>query len=135
MHLDPEAFRREPGDIYWQPFTTPRHGQFDIATVAGEDWGPDATGLAHLEHALKQLDDILATALPAAEGGWAARYKAALRSREAWSIVRLFADATGRIVISLNEDEFDTYCLWDVTLVDGRMTNVAQRIWGGTPSS
>lgn len=133
--LDPAAFRREPGEIYWQLVTAPRHGQFDIATVAGEDWGPDATGLAHLEHALTQLDDIVAIALPAAENGWAARYNAPLRAREAWSIVRLFADATGRIVISLNEGEYDTYCLWEVTLIDGVPVDVIQRSWGGMPSS
>jgi hypothetical protein len=134
MSLDPETFRSEPGDIYWRFFETPRHGQFDIAAPAGDNWGPDPAALVHLEAALTRLDELFDVAFPAAERGWADRYKAPLRPREAWSIVRLFADTTGRIVLSLNEGEFDTYCLWDVTLIDGRVTGVLQRAWSGASS-
>jgi hypothetical protein len=135
MALDPESFRSELGDIYWRFFETPRHGQFDIATPSGENWGPEPAALVHLEAALARLDQLFDLALPAAERGWAERYKAPPRSRDAWSIVRLFADATGRIVLSLNEGEFDTYCLWDVTLVDGLPASVVQRAWGGASYS
>jgi hypothetical protein len=135
MALDPDSFRSEPGDIYWRLLSVPGHGEFDIATPAGEDWGPNPTALIHLEAALARLDALYAIALPAAECGWVERYRAQLRSREAWSIIRLFADATGRIVLSLNEREFDTYCLWVVTLVDDQPTDVAHRVWGGAANS
>lgn len=135
MALDPETFRSEPGDIFWRLLTVPGYGEFDIATPAGEDWGPSPAALIHLEAALARLDALYAIALPAAERGWVERYRAQPRSREAWSIIRLLADATGRIVFSLNEGEFDTYCLWDVTLVDDQPTDVTHRVWGGAANS
>jgi hypothetical protein len=135
MALDPETFRSEPGNIYWRLLSVPGHGEFDIATPAGEDWGPNPAALIHLEAALARLDALYAIALPAAERGWVERYRAQPRSREAWSIIRLFADATGRVVLSLNEREFDTYCLWDVTLVDDQPTDVTHRVWGGVANS
>ena len=135
MALDADSFRSEPGDIYWRLLSVPGHGEFDIATPAGEDWGPDPAALIHLEAALARLDVLYAIALPAAERGWVERYRAPPRVHEAWSIVRLFADATGRIVLSLNEGQFDTYCLWDVTLIEGQPASVVQRAWGGAASS
>lgn len=132
MPLDPESFHSEPGGVHWRLVDTPRHGQFDIATVSSEgDWGPDPAGLAHLENALARVDALFDIALPAAEAGWAARYNGPLRRRDAWSMVRLFADASGRVVLSLNEGEHDTYCLWVITLVDGLPVNVEHRGWGG----
>ena len=129
--LDPETFRSEAGGVYWRFFETAQHGQFDIATPAGEDWGPDPAALAHLESALARLDELVAIALPAAEQAWAENYKLPLRAREAWSLVRLHADASGVLVLSLNEREVDLYSLWDVTLMDGRATTITKRNWGG----
>ena len=129
--LDPETFRSEAGGVYWRFFETARHGQFDIATAAGEDWAPDPAALAHLESALVRLDELVAIALAAAEAAWVDNYKLPLRAREAWSLVRLHAEASGVLVLSLNEREVDLYSLWDVTLKDGRAINITKRNWGG----
>lgn len=127
--LDPETFRSEPGAIHWRFHTTDRLGQFDIAVPSTEDFEPDPAALAHLETALARIDALYDLALSAAEQGWIARYSAAPRPREAWTLVRLFADATGSLVLGLNEGEFDTYCLWDVTLISGQPTTTLQRAW------
>lgn len=129
MSLDPDSFRSEPVNVCWRSFNAPGHGGFDIATPAGEDGGPERTSLAHLEKALADIDRLFEVAITAAEKGWAARYNGPLRSREAWSIVRIHANTDGRITFSLHEAEFDTYCLWDVTLVDGRVSGVDHRDW------
>jgi len=132
MPLDPDTFRAEPDGPYWRFETTPRLGQFDIAAPpSADDWGPDAAALTHLEAALARIDALYDAALIEAEKGWVARYNAPLRSRDAWSLIRLFADASAVIALSLNEGEFDTYCLWVVTFSAGQPSTVDHRIWGG----
>lgn len=129
--LNPETFSVELGSTHWRFHTTERLGQFDIA-VPGDDHGnPDPAALAHLETALAAIDALYDRALVEAEQGWIIRYKGPPRSRDAWSLIRLLADRAGRLVLSLNEGEYDTYCLWDITFVDGKPAGVVHRIWGG----
>ena len=132
--LDPETFTREPGDIFWRFHTTERLGQFDIAVPADDAFAPSGAALANLQTALTNIDALYDTALAAAETGWAARYNAPLRSRDAWSLIRLFADDAGRLVLSLNEGDIDTYCLWDITLIAGRPIQTDHRVWGASPA-
>lgn len=129
--LDPETFSLDRDNTRWRFHTTDRLGQFDIAVPIDDDFAPEPAALAHLETALASIDALYDAALPEAEAAWQARYNALLRPRSAWSLIRLFAAPDGRLVLSLNEGEYDTYCLWDVTLVGGRPTSVVQRIWGG----
>jgi hypothetical protein len=130
--LDPETFALEAGSVHWRFWTTRTLGQFDIAVPSDDDFNPDASALAHLEHALMEIDALYDIALREAERGWAARYNGPLRSRDAWSLIRIFAEPSGQLVISLNEGDFDTYCLWDVRLVDGRPVAIEHRAWGGS---
>jgi hypothetical protein len=130
--LDPTTFALEPGEIHWRFWRTDRLGQFDIAIPSDAEFNPDAAALAHLDRALARIDALYDIALPEAEKGWAARYNGPLRPRDAWSIIRLFAEPSGHLVISLNEGEFDTYCLWDVTLEDDKPAGVVHRAWSAT---
>ncbi len=127
MMLDPQTFRSEPVDIQWRFWKTDRFGQFDIATVAGEEWGPSPRGLAHLETALANIDALYDLALPAAESAWQALYKGPLRTRDAWSLTRLFAGDDGGLVITLYEGDYDTYGAWDISLMDGVVSGVMRR--------
>ena len=129
MPLDPETFKAEAGNIRWRFHTTERLGQFDIAIPSDDDFNPDPAALAHLQAALTRIDALYDAALREAEKGWAARYTATPRPRDDWSLVRLFADATGHLVLSLNESEIDTYNLWDVTLINDVPVQTVQRAW------
>lgn len=127
MSLDRETFKHESDGVYWRFATTERLGQFDIATEAGDDWGPAPDGLAHLEHALAQIDTLYDAAITAAETAWLAMYEGTLRPRSAWSLTRLFADRTGQIVVTVYEGDFDVYGAWEVTIVDGDIVGVVRR--------
>lgn len=129
--LDPDSFSTEAGNIRWCFHTTPRFGQFDIAVPSDDDFNPDASALAHLEAALARIDALYNIALAAAEQGWIARYEATPRPHAAWSLVRLHAHPDGRLVLTLHEGDFDTYCVWDVTLVDDQPATTLQRAYGG----
>lgn len=135
MSLDPDTFKPEAGNLRWRFYSTAHHAQFDIAVPSDDNFKPDPAALSHLEAALSSIDALYATALAAAEKGWTARYSASPRPREDWGLVRLFADATGRLVLSLNESEIDTYSLWDVTLIDGQATGINHRPWGGSAAT
>lgn len=130
--FDSETFSLELGSIRWRLHTTDRLGQFDVAVPTDDDGNAHPAALAHVEAALSKIDALYDVALRAAEQGWIARYTGTPRPRDAWSLIRVFADTSGRLVLSLNEGEYDTYCLWDVTLIDGQRTQVEHRIWGGS---
>jgi len=68
--------------------------------------------------------------VPIAEQGWAIRYDGPLRDRSAWSLARILADETGGPVLTLHESDFDTDCVWDVTLANRYPTRAHQRPYG-----
>ncbi|MEQ1780342.1 MAG: hypothetical protein ABMA14_03220 [Hyphomonadaceae bacterium] len=129
--FDPDTFKSEPARTRWRFHTTDRLGQFDIAVPSDDDLNPHAAALTHLEAALTRIDALYDAALPVAEHGWVARYNGPLRDRSAWSLVRIFADETGSLVLTLHEGDFDTYCVWDVAFTNGHPTRALQRPYGG----